>query len=262
VTESALLATVVAVSGRLPQTVIEDLACAVEGSSDVDEFEQRVDDMSHHPAHGAAADLVTAWREASSVPAAQVGAMLRAAAAARSAANEGVRVDVVMTGPSQPTAPTRSTEAVVVTLVEAAQHELLLVTYSAAPYPPLIRALRSASERGVRTWIVVETMEGARGLLGSEPAEVFADLVGVELLHWPLDQRTGPVPGRVHAKLVVADRRAAFVTSANLTGSALTSNLECGVLVHGGPAPQRLWDHFAALRRAGVLQLWSRIPIF
>jgi hypothetical protein len=90
-----------------------------------------------------------------------------------------------MTGPSSLAAPTRSTEAVVVSLVKRAQLELLLVTYSAAPYPPLIRALCDATARGVQTFIVVETQEGARGLLTSEPAGAFADVHGAHLLHWP-----------------------------------------------------------------------------
>jgi phosphatidylserine/phosphatidylglycerophosphate/cardiolipin synthase-like enzyme len=261
VTDSALLATVVEVTSRLPRSVVEELADAAERSKDVDHFEQLVDDMSHHPAQGAAAELATAWRATPAVPAAQVAAMLHAAAASRASLGEAVGVDVVMTGPSTPMAPTRSTEAVVVGLVEGARHDLLLVTYSAMPYAPLLRALTAASDRGVSTVIVVETVEGARGLLGSEPAAAFAEIGGVDLLHWPLGERTGSVVGRLHAKLAVADRRSAFVTSANLTESALTTNIECGLLVHGGAAPQRLWDHFAALRRAGVLLPWSARPL-
>jgi phosphatidylserine/phosphatidylglycerophosphate/cardiolipin synthase-like enzyme len=101
---------------------------------------------------------------------------------------------------------------------------------------------------------VVETVAGAKGLLSTEPAAAFSGITGLRLLHWPLDRRRGNIPGRLHAKLVVADRKVAFVTSANLTGSALERNLECGLLVRGGPAPRRLTDHIAALIREGVLQ--------
>ncbi len=49
----------------------------------------------------------------------------------------------------------------------------------------------------------------------------------------------GPVPGRLHAKLVVADRRAAFVTSANLTRNALMSSAAALGPFRGAQAGQR-----------------------
>jgi phosphatidylserine/phosphatidylglycerophosphate/cardiolipin synthase-like enzyme len=54
--------------------------------------------------------------------------------------------------------------------------------------------------------------------------------------------------------VVVADQTRAFVTSANLTGSAMENNLEAGLLAHGGTVPRRLADHFSALMRVGVIQ--------
>jgi len=58
----------------------------------------------------------------------------------------------------------------------------------------------------------------------------------------------------MHAKLVVADRELAFVTSANLTGNGMEENLECRLLVRGGPIPGRLVDHVRGLLRRGVFQ--------
>ena len=47
----------------------------------------------------------------------------------------------------------------------------------------------------------------------------------------------------MHAKILVVDRRIALVGSANLTGHALERNLECGVLIRGGPVPGQLVAH-------------------
>ncbi len=47
----------------------------------------------------------------------------------------------------------------------------------------------------------------------------------------------------MHAKVLVVDRRTALVGSANLTGYALERNLECGLLLRGGPVPSLLVDH-------------------
>ncbi len=50
----------------------------------------------------------------------------------------------------------------------------------------------------------------------------------------------------MHAKVLIVDRRTALVGSANLTGPALERNLECGLLVSGGPVPTLLADHLFA----------------
>ena len=57
----------------------------------------------------------------------------------------------------------------------------------------------------------------------------------------------------MHAKLAVADRYVLFITSANLTASGVTSNIEAGILVRGGTAPVRAAEHLDALRAAGEL---------
>jgi phosphatidylserine/phosphatidylglycerophosphate/cardiolipin synthase-like enzyme len=171
-------------------------------------------------------------------------------------AGEG-KVEVVWTGPGTSEVPSRSTEAVVLEVVSAARHQLLLVTYAAFRYPPLVAALESAAAREVRTQVLVETRAGAGSLLGQEPAVAFAGIPGLKLYHWPPSQRSsggGSLRGRMHTKLVVADRDLAFVTSANLTGNGIEDNLECGLLVRGGPIPGRLLDHVSSLVRRGVFQ--------
>jgi len=57
----------------------------------------------------------------------------------------------------------------------------------------------------------------------------------------------------MHAKLAVADRRVLFVSSANLTQSGVTKNIEAGLLVRGDPAPVRAAEHIDALRGNGSL---------
>jgi phosphatidylserine/phosphatidylglycerophosphate/cardiolipin synthase-like enzyme len=57
----------------------------------------------------------------------------------------------------------------------------------------------------------------------------------------------------MHAKLAVADRRTLLVSSANLTQSGIGKNIEAGLLVRGGIAPQRAAEHIAELKARGVL---------
>lgn len=60
--------------------------------------------------------------------------------------------------------------------------------------------------------------------------------------------------GRVHAKVAVADGKAAFLTSANLTGHALEKNMEAGVVISGGNLPSGLRAHLHALVETQVIR--------
>ncbi|MBO0706715.1 MAG: DISARM system phospholipase D-like protein DrmC [Candidatus Dormibacteraeota bacterium] len=204
-----------------------------------------------------ASALVSAWRDAPQVTGSELASMLRGAAAAREAAQAEGRVEVVWTGPGTVEVPRRTTEAVMLEVVGEARNTLLLVTYAAFRYAPLVDALEAAAERGVQTEVLVETRAGSGGLLSWEPSAAFAGIPDLRLLEWPPVQREaegGRVRGRMHAKLAVADRRLAFVTSANLTGNAIEDNLECGLLVSGGTVPGRLADHVTSLLRQGVFR--------
>ena len=59
--------------------------------------------------------------------------------------------------------------------------------------------------------------------------------------------------GSVHAKVAVADRNVCFITSANLTGYAMTKNMEAGVLLTGGDVPKLLHDHLEALVETNII---------
>ena len=76
------------------------------------------------------------------------------------------------------------------------------------------------------------------------------------MLQWPFEDR--PVidskRGYIHAKCAVADERLAVISSANLTRWALEANMELGILIHGGAAPERIAQHLTELEAAGVLQ--------
>jgi len=164
-----------------------------------------------------------------------------------------VTVEMVWSGPSSHHVPVRATAAVLADVVGEARHELLLMTYSAKPHQPLREALQAAVSRGVAVSAVVETLQGAGSALsGDEPYLAFTSVPGIELWHWPASQR-GEQGAKMHAKLAVADRRTLLVTSANLTQSGVTKNVEAGLLIRGGTAPVRAAEHIDALRSGGYL---------
>ncbi|MGN2640576.1 DISARM system phospholipase D-like protein DrmC [Nocardia takedensis] len=181
---------------------------------------------------------------------AEAAAYLRGFAAALDHPRQ--RVESVWSGPSAHGVPVRATARVLVEVVERAEAELFLTTYSAKPHEPLRDALTAATARGVRGVVVVETLQGAAGAIsGDEPAIAFHG-TGMQLWHWPAGSRERGA--KMHAKLAVADRRELFVTSANLTQSGVGQNIEAGVLISGGSAPRRAAEHLAALKASGVLK--------
>ncbi|MFF5992772.1 DISARM system phospholipase D-like protein DrmC [Prauserella flavalba] len=186
-------------------------------------------------------------------PASQAAAFLRGLAAGYSRQVGSVGVETVWSGPSSHAVPVRATAQALVDVVAAATSELVLMTYSAKPHEPLRQALAAATARGVRTTVVVETLQGAgSALAGSEPAAAFAGVSGVQLWHWPAGRRSQR-GAKMHAKLAVADRSVLLVSSANLTQSGVETNIEAGILVRGGSAPVRAAEHIAELKASGVL---------
>ena len=198
-------------------------------------------------------DLMSAFEDANpSWDAA--GAYLEGLAAGYAEGTARQRVQVVWSGPSTAHVPVRATSQVVQDVIGRARHELLLMTYSAKPYEPLLTVLTAAVARGVRVTVVIETLQGAGSAIsGAEPAAAFASITGHELWHWPVAART-EVGAKMHAKLVVADRSTLFSSSANLTASGVGKNIEAGLLVRGGDEPRRAAEHVAALQSSGVLQ--------
>ncbi|MFJ2826406.1 DISARM system phospholipase D-like protein DrmC [Streptomyces sp. NPDC087263] len=184
----------------------------------------------------------------------EAAAYLRGLAAGDALRAKEQEISLVWSGPSTHRVPVRTTSRVLLQLVEAARHELLLMTYSATRYAPLTHALEAAAGRGVSIDVVVETLQGAGSALsGTEPASAFLDVPGLSVWHWPPNSRAEP-GAKTHAKLALADRRTLFTTSANFTQSGVDRNIEAGVLITGGSVPARTSEHIQELQRMGVLQ--------
>ena len=202
-----------------------------------------------------AEQLMGCWEEVPALSGQAFGLALLSALAMREAERESETVEAVATGPSTPHVLLRHSKAVLLDLVSHASDRLLVVSFAAYKVPEIVQALREAVGRGVVVQMILETTDDSSGALSFDGAKAFSGIAsGLEFYIWPSDRRPEGVQATLHAKAVVADAREAFITSANLTGSALDHNLELGVLVRGGPVPRRLADHFSALIAAGVLR--------
>jgi len=175
------------------------------------------------------------------------GALAGAADHAADVARSG-SVDIVWTGPHSGLTIGRLTSAVVVDLIGEADEEVLLVSYASQTEPTVSAALHDATRRAVAVTLLLERAADNPSYTGSGFA--FPTLTARRLA-WPGTRR--PNGAALHAKLLVIDSSVALVGSANLTGHALERNLECGVLLKGGPAPASIRRHLLHLLEADVL---------
>ncbi len=161
------------------------------------------------------------------------------------------RIEVVWTGPDSGTFPSRQTAAVLFETLKSARRSLVLVSYAANAIGDFTNALTSKADEGVEIRCVFESSDESENFKASRMSLIALakQLPLIRFYVWPKERR--PKWASLHAKVVIADRETAFVTSANLTESAITDNVELGLLVRGGDAPARIHDHIVALIQAG-----------
>ncbi len=202
-----------------------------------------------------AAAVLHKWHAQPSIDGDRLADLLTGAHAGYTTAADDQRVDVVWSGPTTGRVPVRLASQVVLDLVNQSRRELLLVSFAAFRVAYLRDALHAAAARGVQITFVLESKAASGEKLSRDAALAFKGIAAVHVLEWPHERRppVGTGVAVMHAKVAVADAEAALVTSTNLTGAALDHNMECGLLVRGGPVPLALRDHFRALRYAGEL---------
>jgi cardiolipin synthase len=175
--------------------------------------------------------------------------LLAGAARAVQRARRQQSVSVVWTGPHSHITSSRLTAAAIVELVAAARAQILLVSFATYTEPAVAEALASAAARGVEIILLAERQADNPLYTGS--GMPFPGLPALRL-HWPAGQRS--TGAALHAKVIVVDDEIALVGSANLTSRAMEANLECGILLRGGPHPRAIRAHITDLYASGRLR--------
>ncbi len=180
---------------------------------------------------------------------AYLSGLLTGAALAAERARHYQSVSVVWTGPESGMSSSRLTAAAVIELINTAGSSILLVSFATQTEPQISVALSAAVARGVAVTLVAERQTDNPSY--SSAVTPFPGL-DARRLHWPASSR--PSGAALHAKIIVVDDQVALVGSANLTSRAMESNLECGILIRGGPQPRAIRDHVTGLYTAGFLR--------
>ena len=225
--------------------------------------------LKGYPGNHNLKEFLKAWgASASHLDAADVTATAKSALACyRLAQDRAHTVDCVWTGPVVSGSEVRRTEAVVGEIIASAEKELLIVGYWlvtwTAQIRTIIKALIGKARAGVKVRFVFDPGEKAGGPdnFAALNAEWPSELTGAprEVYSWGegLDKAVSKsgqhYDRKLHAKVIVADRHDALVTSANLTHAGLLENLEMGLRIQG-PMAVAVVRHFDLLIAEGVLE--------
>jgi phosphatidylserine/phosphatidylglycerophosphate/cardiolipin synthase-like enzyme len=151
--------------------------------------------------------------------------------------------DLVWSGPEVPGLHARDTRRVYEELLGSAEHSILASTYAFFDGPKAfeVLALRMETTPALRVTLLLN-IQRKRGDTAASDQVVRRFAERFWKTDWPGSSRptvfydprsldpSGPI-GVLHAKAVVVDDEAVFITSANFTEAALDRNIELGVLI-------------------------------
>jgi cardiolipin synthase len=184
----------------------------------------------------------------------EIASILVGASHAYNSALAEQTVELVWTGPSSDLIATRKTEQALIEVISSAKREIVLVSFVVYKADSVVAALRDAADRGVSIYLLLEPSEEQGGRVSVDSIAALKGAIPDSHVCVWTKKEGGFDGGKVHAKLIVADRTSCFVSSANLTGHAMEKNMEAGVLIRGGDVPTRLGSHIMALMTIGVIE--------
>lgn len=215
---------------------------------------------------------VAAWisdLEAAAFTPDQTARLLRSVIAGRSR-DRVLMPDLVVSGPDVPGVPTADTYAVVQSLFQEAQNEIVLAGYAFHNGKLLFERL--AEQKKLRPQLrVIFHVDVPRRAGDTTTADNIILRYAKEFQdrHWPwqpfpevyFDPRAlhtdSHIRASLHAKVIVVDRTKLFSTSANFTEAAQQRNIEMGLLSQAAYLAEQVAAYFEGLRQSGHLM---RLP--
>jgi phosphatidylserine/phosphatidylglycerophosphate/cardiolipin synthase-like enzyme len=240
----------------LPPATLDELLRALEEHGDKPyDGSLKPKLLLHIPTPGGrhvANKLVDAWvKERTWVTAGGLAVALAAAAYSDRAAREELSVQLVWTGPTEDV-PVRRTSQALLQIINEAKKDLLIVSFAIYNIPEVVEALSAAIMRGVKLTLVAETPDESEGKVSYGALPTLGDTLikQSQVYVWPKDKRPVDSQGRygsLHVKCAVADDDVAYITSANLTGYAMTINMEMGALIRSKEFTGQVRNHIEGL---------------
>jgi cardiolipin synthase len=173
--------------------------------------------------------------------------------------------DLVWSGPEVPGLHARDTRRVYEELVASAERSIWISTYAYYDGPQTFKSLAARMQAVPQLQVTLLLNIQRRPGDTAPPEQLVVRFAERFWRHdWPgsrepavfYDPRSlePHAPGGIlHAKAVIADHEATFVTSANLTEAAFDRNIEVGVLTRDHALAASLARHFGTLIERGLL---------
>jgi phosphatidylserine/phosphatidylglycerophosphate/cardiolipin synthase-like enzyme len=174
--------------------------------------------------------------------------------------------DLVWSGPEVPGVHARNTRNVVEELLGSAERSVWASTYAFFDGPKAFEVLaRRMEERpDLRVTLLLNIQrKGADTTAADHLIRKFSErfwtkewpgTVQPRVFYDPRSLELARTTGILHAKALVVDEEAVFVTSANLTEAALDRNIELGLLVRGRALALSVSSHFRLLIEKSLLR--------
>ncbi len=166
------------------------------------------------------------------------------AAARQSSMRQGA-AELIVSAPFEH--PHSETAAAIISLISSAQDSLRVASYVLGHIEEVLPLLKGAAERGVDVRLIVDSKSMQNSSGAAMLSELSAVASSLQLRIW----REESAGGVMHAKYLVADGSRMLITSANLTGKAITRNIEAGLLI----SEERSVRHAIALFEA----IWAEL---
>ena len=137
----------------------------------------------------------------------------------------------------------RQTAGVLAELIGRSERSLSICSYVLVYLDALLPLFSAAQDRGVSIRVLLDKVAG-RAKSASSTVASLSSIVGQENVRfWGGESN---IDESLHAKFLIADDTA-LVTSANLTGRAITRNVEVGCLIEASDTVERLSELFRLL---------------
>ncbi|SRR6266545_2163716 len=215
--------------------------------------------------NGAAVSACVSSLENAAFTPAQIARLLRSIVAGRY--RDRILIpDLVVSGPDVPGVPTADTYAVVQSLFQEAQNEIILAGYAFHNGKLLFERLAEQKRLRPRLRIIFHVDVPRRGGdTTTSDAIILRYAEEFRTRHWPwqpfpevyYDARAlnndAHTRASLHAKIVVVDRSKLFLTSANFTEAAHQRNIEMGLLSRAAYLAEQVAAYFEGLRQSGHL---------
>lgn len=153
--------------------------------------------------------------------------------------------------------PTATAEDVFLQLIAGAQSMVYIATPYLAIDEPMSRALCLAGDSGVDVQLYLP------GIPDKKVAYLIAESYFGELLRHGVKLYRF-TPGFVHSKMVMADRRAAFVGSVNMDYRSFQLHFECGTVLYDVPAIEDVLEDMSDIAGQSepiTLEAWKKRPL-